>query len=122
MSRESRSVQQIFRLAAISGFVWVAFQTMMMLYSRNLSIGGAALNIVPVLLLSIGAMRANTVATIVLAAYGALRLWMAFPIVAQLLGDSSTTMPKHWWIALVAIPFACLWLAAGYRVRSLVRR
>jgi hypothetical protein len=121
MTNGSRPVRRIFRLAAISGFVWVGFQTMMMLYSRNLTPGGAALNIVPVLLLSLGALRANAVATLVLAAYGALRLWMAFPIVVQLLGDSST-MPKHWWIALVAIPFACLWLSAGYRARSLVRR
>lgn len=121
MSRESRPMPEIFRLAAIAGLVWVAFQTMMMVYSRNLTIGGVALNIAPVLLLSIGALRANTFATILLAMYGALRLWMAFPIVAQLIGDGSA-MPKHWWIALVAIPFACLWLTAGYRARLVVRR
>lgn len=101
------------RYAAYAGLAWCAFQVAMMLYSGNLSLPTVAINVAPVLLLSLGALRANRVAVTGLAVYGALRLWMALPILSRLLGDSSA-MPKHWWIALVAVPFALVWMTAGY--------
>lgn len=106
--------------AARAGLLWAAFQTCMMLYSGNLTVQSAAINVVPVLALSLWALRSSRTAALGLAAYGALRLWMAFPIVAQLLEDASA-MPKHWWIAIIAIPFAGLWLAGG-RQAVVVRR
>ena len=110
-----------FRVAAFAGLVWVAFQVAMMLYSRNLTAGSAALNAVPVLVLSLGALRGSRPATIALAAYGALRLWMAFPILTRL-SDDGASLPKHWWIALVAIPFAFLWIFAAWQSERAGRR
>lgn len=100
------------RHAAIGGLVWAAFQTAMMLYSGNLSAPTVTINVVPVLVLSVWALRSSRTAALGLAAYGAWRLWMAYPVIAQLLNNASA-MPKHWWIAIVAIPFAVLWLAGG---------
>jgi hypothetical protein len=123
MTLNSSAVQRRLRLAGYAGLVWAAFQAAMMIYSRNLTIGSAALNVIPVLLLSIGLLRANTWAALALAVYGALRLWMAFPILLRLAGESSP-MPKHWWIALLAVPFALLWIVAGYQrlTTQLIRR
>lgn len=123
MTLNSSAVQRRFRLAGYAGLVWAAFQAAMMIYSRNLTIGSAALNVIPVFLLSIGLLRANTWAALALAMYGALRLWMALPILVGLAGESSP-MPKHWWIALLAVPFALLWIVAGYQrvTAQLIRR
>ena len=123
MTLNSSAVQRRLRLAGYAGLAWAAFQVAMMLYSRNLTIGSAALNVIPVFLLSIGLLRANTWAALALAMYGALRLWMAFPILVRLAGESSP-MPKHWWIALLAVPFALLWIVAGYQrlTAPLIRR
>ena len=106
------------RNAAVAGLVWAAFQTAMMLYSGNLSAPTAMINVVPVLVLSLWALRSSRTAALGLAAYGAWRLWMAYPVVTMMLDDTAA-MPKHWWIAIAAIPFAILWLAGGVqRVRS----
>jgi hypothetical protein len=105
-----------FRLAAQAGFVWAAFQTAMMLYSGNLSAQTLLINVVPVVLLSAGTRRTMRVAASGLAAYGLWRLWMAYPVLVQLTGDSA--MPKHWWIALLAIPFAMLWIGSAFRTRK----
>ena len=123
MTLTSSAVHRHFRLAGYAGLAWAAFQVAMMLYSRNLTIGSAALNVIPVFLLSIGLLRANTWAALALAMYGVLRLWMAFPILVRLAGESSP-MPKHWWIALLAVPFALLWIVAGYQrlTAQLIRR
>ena len=108
------------RLAAHAGLVWAAFQVAMMLYSGNLSVQTTLINVVPVLLFSLGALRANRVAALGLGAYGLLRLWMAYPVIARLLSEN-TEVPKHWWIALLAIPFALLWIAGGYGAHMRVR-
>lgn len=123
MTPNASAAHRRFRLAGYAGLVWAAFQVAMMIYSRNLTIGSAALNVIPVFLLSIGLLRANTWAALALAMYGALRLWMAFPILVRLAGESSP-MPKHWWIALLAVPFALLWIVAGYQrlTAQLIRR
>ena len=123
MTRNSLDVQRRLRIAGCAGLVWVAFQVAMMIYSRNLTLGSASLNVVPVLLLSVGLLRANTWAAIALAVYGTLRLRMAFPVLVRLFGESEP-LPKHWWIALVAIPFALLWIVAGVQRVSarLIRR
>ena len=109
------SIQTQLRLAAWAGFVWAAFQVAMMVYSGNLSAQTALINVVPVVLLSAGTWRASRVAALGLAAYGLWRLWMAYPVFVQLGGDSA--MPKHWWIALLAIPFAMVWISGAYRAR-----
>ena len=98
--------------AARAGLVWAGFQTAMMLSSGNLTVQSAAINVVPVVLLSLWALRSSPVAALGLAAYGGLRLWMAYPVVATLLTDTSL-LPKHWWIAIAAIPFAGLWLVGA---------
>ena len=122
MTRNSLVVKRL-RVAGYAGLVWVAFQVAMMVYSRNLTIGSATLNVVPVLLLSVGLLRANTWAAIALAVYGTLRLWMAFPVLVRLFGESAP-LPKHWWVALVAIPFSLLWIMTGVQRLSarLIRR
>jgi len=114
MTQDSLVVQRRLRVAGYAGLVWAAFQGAMMIYSRNLTVGSSALNVVPVLLLSVGLLRANKWAALALAVYGTLRLWMAFPVLVRLFGESES-IPKHWWIALVAIPFALLWIVAGYQ-------
>ena len=123
MTRSALVVQRRLRVAGYAGLVWAAFQAAMMIYSRNLTIGSSALNVVPVLILSVGLLRANVWAALALAVYGALRLWMAFPILVRLFGESGP-LPKHWWIAPVAIPFAIVWIVAGYQrvAPRLVRR
>jgi hypothetical protein len=123
MTQNALVMQRRLRVAGYAGLVWAAFQAAMMLYSRNLTIGSSALNVVPVLLLSVGLLRANIWAALALAVYGTLRLWMAFPVLVRLFFESAP-LPKHWWIALVAIPFALLWILAGYhRVSArLIRR
>ena len=107
------SIQTQLRFAAQAGFVWAAFQTAMMVYSGNLSAQTVIINVVPVVLFSVGAWRASRIAALGLAAYGLWRLWMAYPVLVQLAGDSA--MPKHWWIALLAIPFAMVWIAGTSR-------
>ena len=123
MTRNAVVVQRRLRVAGYAGLVWAAFQAAMMIYSGNLTIASSALNVVPVLLLSVGLLHANVWAAIALAVYGALRLWMAFPVLVRLFGEGAP-LPKHWWIALVAIPFALLWIVAGYQRVSarLIRR
>jgi hypothetical protein len=109
------SIQTQLRFAATAGLLWAAFQTAMMVYSGNLSAQTALINVVPVALLSAGTWRASRVAALGLATYGLWRLWMAYPVLVQLGGDSA--MPKHWWIALLAIPFAMVWISGAYRAR-----
>ena len=109
------STESQLRLAAQAGFVWAAFQTAMMVYSGNLSAQTLLINVVPVLLFSAGSWRASRIAASGLALYGLWRLWMAYPVLVQLGGDSA--MPKHWWIALLAIPFAMVWIGGAYRAR-----
>ena len=109
------SIQTQLRFAARAGFVWAAFQVAMMVYSGNLSAQTALINVVPVVLLSAGTWRASRIAALGLAAYGLWRFWMAYPVLVQLGGDSA--MPKHWWIALLAIPFAMVWIGGAYRAR-----
>jgi hypothetical protein len=108
-------IQTQLRFAAQAGFVWAAFQTAMMVYSGNLSGQTALINVVPVVLLSAGTWRASRIAALGLASYGLWRLWMAYPVLVPL-GDDNA-MPKHWWIALLAIPFAMVWIGGAYRAR-----
>ncbi|HEX6943849.1 MAG TPA: hypothetical protein VF128_13045 [Gemmatimonadaceae bacterium] len=109
------SIQTQLRFAAQAGFIWAAFQVAMMVYSGNLSTQTALINVVPVVLLSAGTWRASRVAALGLASYGLWRLWMAYPVLVQLGGDNA--MPKHWWIALLAIPFAMVWIGGAYGAR-----
>jgi hypothetical protein len=108
------------RLAAQAGLVWAAFQVAMMLYSGNLTAQTVLVNVVPVVLFSAGTWFSIRLAALGLAAYGLWRLWMAFPIVTQLMGGEA--MPKHWWIALLAIPFALLWISGAPAMRKVANR
>jgi hypothetical protein len=108
------------RLAAQAGLLWATFQVAMMLYSGNLTVQTVLVNVVPVVLFSTGAWFSLRLAAAGLAAYGIWRLWMAYPVIAQLIAGDP--MPKHWWIALLAIPFAVLWIAGTPVLRKVANR
>ena len=114
MQSMTTAIDPRLRRAAQAGLVWGAFQVTMMIYSGNLSLQTALINVVPVLLCSLGALRSYRAAALGLAAYGLWRLWMAYPVTATLIANEA--VPKHWWIALLAIPFAWFWLAGATSV------
>lgn len=87
------SIQTQLRFAAQAGFIWAALQVAMMVYSGNLSVQTALINVVPVVLLSAGTWRASRIAALGLAAYGLWRLWMAYPVLRQLGSDSAIGSP-----------------------------
>ena len=105
---------QSLRIAAYAGLLWAAFQTAMMIYSRNLSPTTTLINVGPIVLFSVGALRSSLLALGGLATYGLWRLVMAYPVITTVVSGNEA-LPKHWWVALLALPFAVLWIVTATR-------
>jgi hypothetical protein len=114
------------RWAGYAGAVWVAFQLLMLAATGGAQAWewrGLAINVLPVLVLTIGVLRGSLVMAIAFGVYGALRLAMALRVLMMLALGSLA--PEHeglaWESALVAV-FAGTWIFgafAAWRLRRL---